>query len=253
GTVNQIGFSSGTSISAPSVAGVAALLRQAFPGATASQIRNAIIASANSTLLSDGSTVLDQGAGYVNGAGAAALIASGGASPAFPALPNSNKTVKVNVEQGSFLRVRDGFVTDHFAGLKPGQRHEIVYNITPNTSQVIVVLSNVTPALPPAQQNQLFGDDILLAVHSANTSVVFPESPYPVFESTSGGTFIINDPETGLMRITINGTWTTAGTISGDVAIHSLTDPVPQFTTQGKIADQELLSFPVNVPVGVSK
>jgi subtilisin family serine protease len=63
GTVNTIGFSSGTSVSAPSVAGVAALLRQAFPGATASQIRNAIIASANSELLSDGSTVLDQGGG----------------------------------------------------------------------------------------------------------------------------------------------------------------------------------------------
>ena len=182
------------------------------------------------------------------------MIASGGASSAFPTLPNSNKSVKVNVEQGSFLRVRNGFITDHFAGLKPAERHEIVYNITPNTSQVLVVLSNVTPALPPAQQNQLFGDDLLLAVHSAKTSVLFPESPYPVFEfSTSGGTFVINDPETGLMRITVNGSWTNAGAISGDVAIVSLTDPVPQFTTQGKIADQELLSFPVNVPAGVSE
>ena len=254
GTVNQISISSGTSLSAPSVAGVAALLRQAFPGATASQIRNAIIASANAELLSDGSTVLDQGAGYVNGAGAASLIASGGAASAFPTLPNSNKSVKVNVEQGSFLRVRNGFITDHFAGLKPAGRHEIVYNITPNTRQVLVVLSNVTPALPPAQQNQLFGDDLLLAVHSAKTSVLFPESPYPVFEfSTSGGTFVINDPETGLMRITVNGSWTNAGAISGDVAIVSLTDPVPQFTTQGTIADQELLSFPVNVPAGVSQ
>jgi len=254
GTVNQISISSGTSISAPSVAGVAALLRQAFPAATASQIRNAIIASANAELLSDGSTVLDQGAGYVNGAGAVSLIASGGAASVFPTPPNSNKSVKVNVEQGSFLRVRNGFITEHFAGLKPAERHEIVYNITPNTSQVLVVLSNVTPALPPAQQNQLFGDDLLLAVHSAKTSVLFPESPYPVFEfSTSGGTFVINDPETGLMRITVNGSWTNAGAISGDVAIVSLANPVPQFTTQGTIADQELLSFPVNVPAGVSQ
>jgi subtilisin family serine protease len=254
GTVNQISFSSGTSVSAPSVAGVAALLRQAFPTATANEIRNAIIASANAELLSDGSTVLDQGAGYVDGAGAAALIASGGAASASPTLPNSNRSVKVNVEQGSFLRVRNGFITDHFAGLKPAERHEIVYTITPNTSQVVVVLGNVTPALPPAQQNQLFGDDLLLAVHSAKTSVLFPESPYPVFEfSTSGGTFVINDPETGLMRITVNGSWTNAGAISGDVTIVSLTDPVPQFTTQGTIEDQELLSFPVNVPAGVSR
>jgi subtilisin family serine protease len=252
GTVNQIGFSSGTSISAPSVAGVAALLRQAFPGAAASEIRNAIIASANSELLSDGSTVLDQGAGYVNGAGAASLIASGRASSTFPTLPNSNKSVKVNVEQGSFLRVRDGFITDHFAGLKPAERHEIVYNITPNTNQVIVVLSNVT-LLPPAQQNQLFGDGILLAVHSVKTSAFSPNGDYLVFQATRGGTWVINDPEPGLMRITVNGHWMNAGTISGDVAIVSLTDPVPQFTTQGKIADQELLSFPVNVPAGVSE
>jgi hypothetical protein len=49
------------------------------------------------------------------------------------------------------------------------------------------------------------------------------------------------------------GSSTNAGTISGNVVIHSLKDPVPQFTTAGKIADQELLSFPVNVPAGVSQ
>jgi hypothetical protein len=70
--------------------------------------------------------------------------------------------------------VRNGFISDQFAGLKPGQRHEIVYNITPNTSHVMVVLSNVTPALPPGLQNQLFGDDILLAVHEAKTSAFAP-------------------------------------------------------------------------------
>jgi subtilisin family serine protease len=252
GAVNQIGFSSGTSVSAPSVAGVAALLRQAFPGATASQIHNAIIASANSTLLSDGSTGLDQGAGFVNGAEAASLIALGRASSTFPTLPNSNKSVKVNVEQGSFLRVRNGFITDHFAGLKPAERHEIVYNITPNTSQVIVVISNVT-LLPPALQNQLFGDGILLAVHSAKTSAFSPNGDYLVFQAARGGTWVINDPEPGLMRITVNGHWMNAGTVSGDVSILSLTDAVPEFTAQGKIADQELLSFPINVPVGVSQ
>jgi len=249
GSTTSITVASGTSFSSPTVAGVAALLRQAFPTATATQIRNAIIASANSSLLSDGSTILDQGTGYVNGAGAAAMLASGTASNALPALPNSNKSVKVNVEQGSFLKVRDGFITDHAAGLKPGERHEIVYNVSPNTSQIVVTLSNVTPALPPAAQNQLFGDDILLTVHSAKTSGI---DDYPVFEFTSGGTFVINNPEVGLMRITVNGDWTNAGNVSGDVTVLSLTDPIPQLTAQGKIADQELLSFAVNVPAGVS-
>ena len=52
------------------------------------------------------------------------------------------------------------------------QSREILYNVTANTNQVIVSLSNVTPSLPPAQQNQPFGDDILLVVHSAKTSAI---------------------------------------------------------------------------------
>jgi subtilisin family serine protease len=67
GSAGTITIASGTSFSAPSVAGVAALLRQAFPGATARQIRSAIIMSADPGLLDDGSTHLDQGSGYVNG------------------------------------------------------------------------------------------------------------------------------------------------------------------------------------------
>ncbi|MGH9580756.1 MAG: S8 family serine peptidase, partial [Terriglobales bacterium] len=252
GSTSSIVIASGTSFSSPSVAGVAALLRQAFPGATARQIRNSIIASATPGLLSDGSTVLDQGAGYVNGAGAAALIASGGASNAAPTLPKSNKNVKVNVEQGSFLKVRNGSITEHAADLKPGQRYDIVYDVAPNTRQVAILLNNVTPALPPASQNLLFGDDILLAVHSAKTSAI-GEGDYKVLDFTSGGTFVINNPEMGLMRITVNGDWTNAGTISADVSVLSFTDPVPQFTTQGNIADQQTLVFPVSIPAGVSQ
>ena len=69
GTTSSISFGSGTSFSSPSVAGVAAVLRQRVPSATARQIRNAIIASANPGLFEDGSGVLDRGAGYVNAGG----------------------------------------------------------------------------------------------------------------------------------------------------------------------------------------
>ncbi|MSU35736.1 MAG: hypothetical protein EXS36_11635 [Pedosphaera sp.] len=41
---------SGTSFSAPSVAGVAATLREASPGSTARQVRNALIQTANPPL-----------------------------------------------------------------------------------------------------------------------------------------------------------------------------------------------------------
>lgn len=247
-----ITIGSGTSFAAPSVAGVAAVLRQRFPGATARQVRTAIIASANPFLLADGSTVLDQGAGYVDAGAAAALLASGSIPDALPASPGSVKSVKVNVEKGSGLYAREGVVQEIVTDLQPGQRHDIVYRVLPNTSQVIVTLSEVTPSLPLAQQNVLFGDDILLAVHSAKTSAI-GEGDYPVFEFTTGGSFVVNNPETGLMRITVNGDWTNAGTISAHVNVFSLVDPIPQFTGQGKIGFGQALAFPVKVPAGVAK
>lgn len=250
-TVNSISLGSGTSFAAPSVAGVAAVLRQRFPAATARQIRNAIVASANPGLLNDGSTSLDQGRGYLDAAAAVALLAAGSVPDALPAPPAYNKSVKVNVEKGTDLDVRDGVVQESVAALLPGQRHDILYRVHPNTRQVVVTLSGVAPSLPPAQQNQLFGDDILLAVHSAKTSAI-GEGDYLVFEFTVGGTYVVNDPETGILRVTVNGDWTNAGTVAADVTIFSLTEPIPQFSTQGKIVQSQTLVFPVTVPAGVS-
>ncbi len=250
-TVGSISIGSGTSFSAPSVTGVAALLRRAFPSATAKQIRNAIIGGANPTLLDDGSTALDQGAGYVDAGAAAALLAGGGVPNALPAPGKFNKSVKVNIEKNTSLNVRDGNVFEAVSGLKPGQRHDILYRVSPNTSQVAITLSGVTPALPPSQQNQLFGDDILLSIHTAKTSAI-GEGDYSFFEFTVGGTFVVNNPETGIMRITVNGDWTNAGEIGASVNVFSTTEPIPQFTAQGKIVSGQTLVFPVNIPAGVS-
>jgi hypothetical protein len=252
GNTNTITFASGTSFATPSVAGVAALLRQAHPTATAVQIRNAILDSANSALLADGSTVFDQGHGYVNGAAASALIGSGGASNVAPTLEKVTKTVTSNIERSTPLVVLSAPVFQHAADLKPGQRQEILLKVSPNTKQVIIKVSGVAPALPPSQQNQLFGDDILLTVHSAKTSEI-GAGDYNFFEFTTGGTFTVDDPETGVMRVTLNGDWTNAGTISTDVSILSLTEPVPQFSAQGKIAETQFIAFPINIPAGVSK
>jgi Subtilase family len=252
GTAATITIASGTSFAAPTTAGVAALLRQAFPAATARQIRNAIIAGANPNLLADASTVLDQGAGYVDGVAAANLLAAGAVPDALPEAPKANKNVNVNVQQNTFLRVHDGPLTESATDLKPGQRHEVVYRVNPNTSQVVVVLSNVVPALPPAQQNQLFGDDILLSVHSAKTSAI-GEGDYKFYDFTTGGTFTFDNPETGLMRITVGGDWTNAGTISADVAIFSTTEAIPQFSAQGQVVEQQTLVFPIVIPSGVSQ
>lgn len=250
-TTGTISLGSGTSFATPSVAGVAALLRQGFLDATARQIRNAIIETANPGLMADGSGPLDRGAGYVDGLAADERLATGLVPDTLTFDDHFTKNVKVNVERGTTLDVRDGFVTEHAADLLPGQRHDILYRVHPNTRQVIVSLFNVTPALPPAQQNQLFGDDVLLAVHTAKVSSI-GDGDYARFEFTTGGTFTIDEPETGLMRITVSGDWTNAGTVSADVSIVSLKEPLPKFTTQGKIAHGDLIAVPVPVPAGVS-
>jgi hypothetical protein len=251
-TVNSISIGSGSSFSAPSVSGIAALLRQSQPGATARQIRNAIIMSANPALLNDGSNELDRGAGYVDAAAAASLLASGKVPDSVQTAGKANPNVKVNIEQSTTLKVRNGLVQQTFSALKPGQRHDILYRVSPNTKQVIISLTKVTPSLPAAQQNQLFGDDVLLAIHTAKTSSI-GDGDYRALAFTSGGTFVVDSPELGIMRITVSGDWTNAGTISGLVTILSTTEPIPEFTRQGKISNSETLAIPVNVPSGVAQ
>ena len=53
------------------------------------------------------------------------------------------------------------------------------------------------------------------------------------------------------MRVTLAGDWTNAGTISADVAIFGTVDSIPQFSTQGQVADQQALVFPLVIPSGV--
>jgi subtilisin family serine protease len=252
GLTSSITLGSGTSFATPSVSGVAALLRQAVPTATARQVRNAIIATANPALFADGSGPLDRGAGYADALAARNLLATGTVPDTAPSAGNTNSSVQVNIEKNTDLNVRDGFVRQTISGLKPGQRSDILYRVSPNTKQVVVTLSNVTPANPPSGQNQLFGDDILIAIHSAKTSSI-GEGDYKTFSFSSGGTFTVNDPETGIIRVSVNGDWTNAGTISADVAIVSVTDPVPQFTTQGRIGPGQLIAMPLTIPAGVAK
>ena len=252
GSTTSISLASGTSFATPTTAGVAALLRQLYPAATGRQIRNAIIASANPSVVSDGSTVIDQGAGYVDGLAAAGLLAAGLVPDELPAPTNFTKNVDVNIQQSTFLHAQAGSVFESAENLRQGERHEVVYKVGPNVNRIVVTLSNVTPALPSSEQNQLFGDDILLTVHSAKTSAI-GEGDYKVFAFSTGGMFEIQDPEPGLMRITVSGDWTNAGTISADVGVSSSVEATPQISTQNKIADQEILAYPVTMPSGVKQ
>ena len=247
----SVNFAGGTSFSAPSVAGIAALLREAFPSASALEIRNAIIMGANPNVLADDSTELDQGAGHVDAQAAydrlAAEQAPGSRGKPHPAA----RRVAANVRRGTALEPLKGTVFERVGDLKPGERADFLYEVAEGTAQVVVQLSNVAPG---PVQNVFFGDDILFAVHSAKTSAL-GEGDYVVPPSfTLGGTFVIADPEPGLLRATVLGDWTNASPIGVDVRIASVTEKEPRkVTARSVIGQDQVLDYSVDIPSGVAE
>lgn len=243
-----VNLASGTSFSTPAVAGVAAVLRQAYPAATARQIRNAIMMSADPTILADGSDVNDQGGGYVNAQAAFDLLAAGSVPDTVAPFHPAVRSVVANLERNAGLIVDSGVVERHLGPLRPGQRGEILYQVAPNTSRVLIELTHVTPLSPPEEQNPLFLDDLLLEVHSAKTSRQDATGDYPVIAFTLGGLFSIEQPEEGILRITTVGPWINAGDVTADIAIHSEKAPFPLLTRQGRITEHQRIAVPVVVP-----
>lgn len=258
---NQITFASGTSASAPTVAGIAAVLRQAVWTATAREVRNALILTADPSLITDGSGPNDRGAGFVNADAARTLLKSGTA-PDTPGAPGgTNKHVSVNLQQVAGIETFSGDVRRSTGALLPGQRFEAFYRVTPGTAAVIVTLSEVKTGV---NQNVFFGDDVILTVHSAKMSAVpglisDPEKPnvagdYKLAEFTNGGRFVINRPEPGILRVTVNGDWINASPISGVISISSLIDPESGgHTAKNKIREDQTQAVPFVVPFGTKK
>jgi subtilisin family serine protease len=239
---------SGTSFSAPSVAGVAAVLRQAVPNATARQIRNAIMLTANRQMINDGSGAFDRGWGHVD-AGAALRLLKSGWTPDWPGLKGwGTQSVPLNVLLTGTPTFR-GKVQRSVKGLKPGQRFETMYLVEKDTSAVTITLSGVKAGSP---QNELFDDDILLTVHSAKTSA-FGQGDYQVFTFTKGGTFTVPNPDQGLMRVTVNGDWTNASPIDATIAVSSTKTRTPGKSAHNRIDEGETFTYTFDVPAGAQR
>jgi serine protease AprX len=250
GANGGISLVSGTSFSSPTLAGIAAALYSAAPSATPADIRAVIIRSARPDVIPTAGAV-DQGAGYVDAAGALALLQSGVAPVGDPGV--EKKKVSQNVQQGAGIQpIEASSFTTHVADLAPSERRDFYYTVKKNTAAVRVTLTHIRPSLPPAQQNQLFGDDVLLAVHSAKTSAI-GEGDYLAFNFiVADSSFLFPSPETGLMRVTVNGDWTNAGNVSADVRIEETVAPLSKKDFKGKVSEGELVSHTFNVPAGTA-
>jgi hypothetical protein len=253
GDPGTLQMADGTSFSAPTVAGVAALLRQAFPAATARQIRNAIIQHADPDLLGDAPTELDQGGGYVNALAAYKALASGSVPDTLEKPRHPQPTVATNVEHTTDLEVRSGPVSEPIRSLRPGQRHDILYELEDGTEQLSITLTDFAAG---PQQNPLFGDSFEIFVHTARTSA-FGDYVLIDFGLTNASYTIDHVPsagflDAGLMRITLVAAPLNAGPVSGDVHIISKRSPLGEVSQRGRIAPLESLAFPLEMPAGVS-
>ncbi|MGD8781747.1 MAG: S8 family serine peptidase [Ignavibacteria bacterium] len=251
-TINWVG---GTSFSSPTVAGTAALLLSAVPTATPNQLRAALLKGANPDALDDNSDRQDRGFGFVDAYAAYQKLLDGAFNPLDIGI--ETPFVKANILVGSFIPVihRRNF-SSNTGDLLPGQRKEYFYNINSYAKSVTVNISNVTPELPPEEQNQLFGDDLIVAIHSAKTSATDDyRALTPAFVGEGGATFILegSDLDEGIARITLVGDWTNVGKVSASVGINTEYEINCFPRVSGKVTEGEIKTYEVEVPANTAE
>ena len=246
-------FVLGTSFAAPSVAGAAALLREAAPHATAIQVHNAILQGANPNVLGDKSTRFDEGKGYLDVANSLYLLQHKKISndlPHFAAFFNDLGLNLLTLGVPSFPLKPGVPFPLNANNLVPGQRREFVLKVGKDVGSVDFSIRAVRPKLPPEFQNQLFGDDMILSVHSAKTSA-FGDGDYQMFNFFNGpGSFRVDNPEPGYARLTVSGDWTNAGPVSTEIWVTPNPRPGATFKQTGTISEGELQVIPYNVTAG---
>jgi hypothetical protein len=252
----RLSIGSGTSFSAPIVSGIAAALRDAFPKASATQIRNAIIASGRPAQVADYFDVVDRGNGLPDAWAAYQMLAEGKVDDSLPPVNQPNDLVRRNIEQNTDLEVESGFISKTFRKLKPGQRGEILYDVPKGTERVIVKVRNVAMIGP---QNPFYGGDAMFFyVHSAKTSSIGAYGDYlleaePFFGGEPETEFSFVDPDTGIMRIEINPDTLNAGTVNAEVSIEAIHEAWPRATISDSIRDGRTQKYTVEVKNGTTR
>ncbi|WP_191621456.1 S8 family serine peptidase [Marinihelvus fidelis] len=241
---------SGTSFSAPQIAGASALLHAAFPDATGEEVRNALVYSANPNLLGDNSGPIDQGNGFIDIPAAYTMLATDSVPAGLPT-GAAGASVTDNIEALGFEVIsigNGGSYTVTLEDLAPGQVGHIFLASHKNTEQFSISLSNLSPALPPGQQNQLFGDDLFVHVQDAITS---DEAVIASGFINADTVLTVDNPQSGIVRVGIMGDWTNAGTISVDVEITEVRGSGGPKLAGGKVAHGGFDGYLVNIPAGL--
>jgi hypothetical protein len=255
GAAGDLFFVAGTSFSSATVAGAAALLQAGAPNASALQIHNAILKGANPELFTDESGRFDRGKGYLDVARSLKLLKHHHVDGDFPSFPPHTSSVAQNLHDlgvQTYRLEQDDPIHFKARSLEPGERQELIFQVGRNIGSVQVSLNSVTPKLPAEKQNQLFGDDIFLAIHPAKTSQNQEDDNIVDTFFNAPKTFTIDNPEPGLMRIAVLGDSTNAGKVSADLTVTGVRKAEPVWSRRGRIHQGDQLQYSFHVPSGVT-
>jgi hypothetical protein len=247
GTVN---FGSGTSFASPTVAGIAAVLRQAAPGATARQVRNALIMTADGNRIPT-ATPNDQGAGFVNAAAALALLQTGTVPDSY-GTSGFTRMLQANMSLAGKV-VYDTAVSIPFTNIRPAELAEVAFLVPANTRALNVRVHSITAELPEEAQNQFFGDDVFMRIQSSAVHRRDRRAENQFIPAGATANYTFSRPEAGVWRITPSGDWTNAGRVSFTVDVWLEQEPWVQQTAKSTIAFGQLHNYKFDVPPGTSK
>ena len=246
----------GTSFSAPTAAGAAALLANAVPSATARQIRNALLLGANDALLSSRTTSFDSGAGYLDVA--ASLKKLQDTQEARDNVPVSffTSSVALNLLLAGVVPdflLPGGSVSHEAHSLQAGDRRDFFIEIPKNVGSVTLNITDVDLDSPD-KQNALFGDDVIVAVHQAKmTGGTADDYAIPPALVVGPASVTIPNPEPGFLRVTLMADSTNAGRATVKFKLSAALKPRPDGVFTGSIADQQVQFIPFTVPAGLSQ
>jgi hypothetical protein len=110
----------------------------------------------------------------------------------------------------------------------------------------------VTNIVPEGPQNLLFGDDLIVMGVDAPTSFAVhrienPPGSQGVFINADS-TFVIDRPQTGLVRVAIQGDWTNGGRISANLTVERHRRPPMLPSAAGVISQDDMIPYYVDIP-----